>query len=260
MKILFILFISVLAFAKVGEVLIVKGNALIERSEMSIKAKNNMDLYRKDIVQTKDGRLQMHFMDNTVISLGTESRFVIKEYIYNDATKASAATFKIEIGFVKTITGAIGKMIPEMFVLETSSASIQPHGTIWSVNVDKNSERFEVQEGEIVISFKDLNQQEIELRAGEALDVQLDSKNNNKILKTTKEAINKELETDKKSSIERTIDNAGAQNKEEMNIHKGTRISADGTLIVNDNLDDGNNGHGNDPDGVDPSNPGKSKK
>ncbi len=257
-NILLVVLLSTLALAEVGEVTTIKGEASVDRFTKSIKVTNNMELLKKDIVETQDGRLQMHFNDNTVISLGRESRFVIKEYIYNDGTETAAATFKIEKGFVKTITGAIGKMIPQMFALETSATTIHPHGTIWSVDVSKNTERFEVQEGKIVIAFKDSTEKSIELHSGEALELKLDDKNNKKVLKRTVQSMKTNTKYENKTSVEQSIDETTANNIEEIGINAGTTVNDDGILEIEPGVvDDGNNGHGNNPEGLDPSNPGK---
>ncbi len=77
-KIILIALIATLAMADIGKVTVVKGNAFVERDIKVIKAHNNMGLMEQDIVETNQGRLQMYFNDKTVISLGRESRFVIK--------------------------------------------------------------------------------------------------------------------------------------------------------------------------------------
>ena len=101
-KILLITAIAVLALADIGKITVVKGDAFINRDVKAIKAYQPMPLFKQDIVETKQGRLQMHFIDNTVISLGRESRFIIKEYLYEENSEKVAATFEIEKGFIKT--------------------------------------------------------------------------------------------------------------------------------------------------------------
>ena len=166
-KIILIALMATLAMADVGKVAVVKGDASVERDMKFIKAHNNMGLLKQDTVETAEGRLQMHFKDNTVISLGKESRFVIKEYLYEENSQKVAATFRIEKGFIKTITGAIGKVMPDLFVLETSTTKITPHGTIWNVEVNDESEIYKVLEGRVTLAFNDGLDRKIELLAGE---------------------------------------------------------------------------------------------
>jgi hypothetical protein len=91
-KILLLTLMAVLAIANVGEVTVVKGEAYVYRDKSDLEAQNKMGLLKLDIVQTKAGRLQMQFIDNTVISLGRESRFRIKEYLYQENSNDSAAS------------------------------------------------------------------------------------------------------------------------------------------------------------------------
>ncbi|QOY54902.1 FecR domain-containing protein [Candidatus Sulfurimonas marisnigri] len=266
---LLIAIMSTLLLAEIGKVIVVNGEASIERDVKVIKVNNDMGLFKQDIVETGDGRLQMHFNDNSVISLGKESRFIIEEYLYVNDYNRVAATFKIEKGFVKTITGAIGKMMPELFVFETSTTKITPNGTIWSVKVDENSEEYIVNEGKITLSFNDNKERVIELNAGESMILEVGSLGANKVVKGFKKV--KIAKNDKKNSKEESslneesvYENSVEQNNaviiEDNNINEGTIVNEQGEIVEDPtSIDDGNNGHGNDPDGIDPSNPGKGK-
>ncbi len=168
-KALLILFLTTLAFGNIAEVTLVKGDAYVERGIDSLEAYNGMELLRYDTVQTGEGQLQMHFSDRSVISLAKESRLVIKEYLYSQDSKNTAATFKIEKGFIKIITGSIAKMMPEFFVMETPNTKITPYGTIWSIDLSEEKEIYRVLDGKIALVFNDGTERKIELLAGEML-------------------------------------------------------------------------------------------
>lgn len=244
-RILLMLLMATLAFGDIGKVTVVKGDASVRRDTLNLIAYNNMGLLTQDIVQTAQGRLQMRFNDKTVISLGRESRFVIKEYLYVENSKQIAATFKIEKGFVKTITGAIGKTMPDKFVLETSNTRITPHGTIWSVEVNDESEIYKVIQGRVTLAFDDGIERKIELLAGETASL--------------KKAIDGIVTSFKKSKITNRQVGSQYENDIEQNaalVSEDRRINASAMLDdPNSDNDDGNNGHGNDSDRVDESNP-----
>lgn len=240
-KILLIVLMSAVAIADIGQVTVVKGKAYVHRDKDAIKAKNAMALLTQDIVQTREGRLQMHFIDNTVISLGRNSRFRIKEYLYKENSTESTANFELSTGFIKTITGAISKLMPEHFVLHTKATEIVSNGTIWSVMIDDTSEEYKVIEGRITLSFNDGKEKSISLNAGESMILQIDSKNARKIAKSIKKSFNT-------SEYEKEIELNAAIINEEQGLNQDTAIDGDG-----------NKGHGNDPDGFDPDNPGKKK-
>ena len=76
----------------------------------------------------------------------------------------------------------------------------------------------------------------------------IDSKNPTKIVKSTKKSFGI-------TQYEKELERNAAVISEERILQQDTTIDADGNIIDGD----GNRGHGNDPDGVDPDNPGKKK-
>ena len=252
-KSILIILMSVLALADVGKIVLVKGDAVIQRDSQVIKANNNLGLLKKDIAETAQGRMQMIFNDNTVISLGRDSRFVIKEYLYVENSQNVAATFKIEKGFVKTITGAIGKIMPALFTMETSTTKITPHGTIWSVSVDDESEVYKVFEGRITLAFHYGVDKKVELNAGESAN-----------LKKSVDGIVTDFTKSKlsqhhiRSKYENRLETNEAIVRESQDINYGSIINSFGAIVDDGSgvYDDGNNGHGNDPGGVDFGHPG----
>ena len=227
-KSILIILMSVLALADVGKITLVKGDAVIQRDTRVIKASNDLGLLKKDVAETAQGRMQMMFNDNTVISLGRESRFVIKEYLYVENSQNIAATFKIEKGFVKTITGAIGKIMPNLFVMETSTTKIIPHGTIWSVEVKSEEELYSVLEGRVTLTFNDGKNQTVELYAGESAVLKI---SNGRVKSFTKSKLK----------------------KRHINFKYESRLETNEAIIRESQ--DINNGYGNSPAGVDSGDP-----
>lgn len=247
-KILLILLVATLAIADIGHISVVKGKAYVHRDRDALKAIHTMGLLTQDIVQTRDGRLQMQFIDNTVISLGRDSRFRIKEYFFKEDSTESAASFELTTGFIKTITGAISKLIPDNFILHTKATKIISNGTIWSVMIDETSEEYKVIEGRITLTFNEGKEKSVSLNAGESILLNIDSKNPKKIAKSIKKSF-------VITEYEKELENNAAIMTEERGLNQDTTIDADGDIIDGD----GNKGHGNDPDGFDPDNPGKKK-
>src|SRR3972149_8967136 len=74
------------AFAEenIGKVLALKGKAVVERDKEKITAKKNQSLLLKDTVSTmKASRTKMRFIDDSILTLGENSKVAIKEYIYS---------------------------------------------------------------------------------------------------------------------------------------------------------------------------------
>jgi hypothetical protein len=246
---LLIFFATTLLFGEIGQVTVVRGEASVERDLKNIKVYTYMGLFNQDVVRTKQGRMQIQFNDNTVISLGRDSKFVIKEYFYAPGSDKVNATFKIEHGFVKTITGIIGKMMPEMFILETSVTKIRPNGTIWSVRVDESGEYYSVSEGKITLNFKDTEDRVVELVAGESMSISIDSSGSENTVKSFQKnyTIQQKVETVAKDSTDSTYENRvekeSSSLREEQDINKGTSVDDTGKVVG-----DSSNGHGNKPE------------
>jgi hypothetical protein len=168
---------------------------------------------------------------------------------------------ELESGFIKTITGAISKLMPENFVLHTKSTKIVSNGTIWSVMINNESEEYNVIEGRITLSFKSNGKEKsVSLKAGESIRLETASKNVTKVTK----------KSPKTSQMDKELERNTAIIAEQRFLNDDTSINSDGNIVFTDDsvlldsegdpvFDDGNNGHGNDPDGLDPSNPGKKK-
>ena len=124
-----LLVFTLYVFAQVaGVITAVGGEAYIQRNTKLLPAKIGMDVYNKDMLVTKEGRLQVEFKDRTVINVGKESRFSVKEYLF-EGTNAKA-DFNMAKGFFRTITGKIGKIAPKKFKIETKNSTIGIRGTI----------------------------------------------------------------------------------------------------------------------------------
>ncbi|MCV6606819.1 MAG: FecR family protein [Campylobacterales bacterium] len=83
-----------------------------------------------DIVITKQkSRAFIEFNDKTVINLGRESEFIIKDYLYDEAKKEASSEFEIPKGAFKAITGGIGKINPDKFKIKTRTSTIGIRGT-----------------------------------------------------------------------------------------------------------------------------------
>lgn len=120
---------SSLAFASIGKVSLVKGEAFAQRSGQKLLLENGAAIEEKDTVSTsKEARIQLIFNDNTVITLGSLSEFKVEEYLSDSV--APKAKFKFNQGVFKTITGKIGKTAPKNFTLETKTATIGIRGTV----------------------------------------------------------------------------------------------------------------------------------
>lgn len=161
---LFIVLCLTFLEAKIATVVALKGDVIIQRNGEFTMAKLNSKVEERDIITTKkDARVQLLFSDNTMISIGKNSTFGIKEYLF-DLGKKPKLAFKFGYGTFKAITGKIGKLNPRGFKLETKTASIGIRGTIVEIESDQENETFLVPKGKIELK---IGTQTIILSAGQ---------------------------------------------------------------------------------------------
>ena len=150
--IILFLFLTILN-AQIAKVTAIKGDVLIKSAGQYKIAKLNSPINKLDTITTeKNARIQLVFQDNTMISIGKNSTFSIKEYIY-DLGKKPKVAFKFGYGTFKSITGKIGKLNPKGFKLESKTATMGIRGTIIDLDLSEEEEIYLVPEGKIELKI-----------------------------------------------------------------------------------------------------------
>ena len=173
LKLLLFFLFSVTIFANIGNIMALRGSATVQRNNpiTLLPAKAGMKLLQGDRILTKaKTRVQVILRDNTIITIGANSNFEFNSFIY-DGTKNSQLKIKARRGFFRSVTGKIGKLAPERFTVETSSATIGIRGTDFSVNISDDSETYKCYQGAIRVFISDVFQ---DLVAGEVFEFRLD--------------------------------------------------------------------------------------
>lgn len=121
----------------VGIVKSVAGDVLIVRNNSSLKAVTNMNLMILDTVKTgSDGRVGMILEDDTVISMGSNSRITIENFMFQPNEHKLSFIARIFHGTASFISGQIAKLAPHQVHIETPYATIGTRGTQFLVKVD----------------------------------------------------------------------------------------------------------------------------
>lgn len=127
---LIFLFITVIAFANVGLVVMVEGDVIIDRKDVQLNARKGMKLEKADIITTiGKSKIQLEFLDKTVVNLGKDSTFNIEDYFINEQKNNIKANFSIAKGTFKVATGLISKVSPNNFQLKSRTTTIGIRGT-----------------------------------------------------------------------------------------------------------------------------------
>ena len=172
-KLLLMFVMSVFVFASIAQVTAVRGEANIEREGKKIPIKFGTQIEQSDnIITSATAKLQVRFEDGTIITVGKDSNISMKDYKFDPAKKENnKASFGIEKGLFKVVTGGIGKMNPEKFKLKTQTATMGIRGTELSIN-DKGPEGTVVgcSQGAISVTSNDTGAS-VPVPAGQMTDV-----------------------------------------------------------------------------------------
>lgn len=163
----FLIFLTlsfVFLHANIGSVSMLNGKVLLTRDAQVSNLKIGDAVKEGDKINTfSKSRLQIIFNDDTVISIGKNSEYIVESY--SDTSDANLE-MRLNRGFLRTVSGKIGKMAPERFKLKTKNATIGIRGTGWLTYVEGDVEKYLCFSGEIVANTPD---GVFNVRAGEML-------------------------------------------------------------------------------------------
>jgi hypothetical protein len=115
-----------------GEVIV------IHESKNTNKLKVGDKIFVKDIINTStNSTIGLIFEDNTLISIGSNSKFSVDEYLFEPAEKKVKFGSNLLKGTMACITGLIPKINPEAMTIKTKSASIGIRGTYFVVEAEE---------------------------------------------------------------------------------------------------------------------------
>ncbi|EDZ63465.1 hypothetical protein SMGD1_1728 [Sulfurimonas gotlandica GD1] len=137
--ILLILFLAFNLFAKdVATITGLNGKAFVERDSSKIELSLGDKLQEKDTIVTNDkAKVQIIFKDETIVTIGKNSNFSINEYLFEDSQEP-VAKFGMLKGAMRAITGRIGKVAPDKFMVKTKTATMGIRGTNFSLLVGED--------------------------------------------------------------------------------------------------------------------------
>jgi hypothetical protein len=124
--------------ADVGEIKVVKGGAHLERGAERLALRPGMPVQESDKVVTgADGTVGITFADNSLLSIGPESRFAIDRYVFDSTTHAGQFDSTLSKGSLAVISGRMVKQSPEAMKIRTPSSIMGVRGTEFVVKVDE---------------------------------------------------------------------------------------------------------------------------
>lgn len=112
-----------------------KGSVTVTREGKAFPASTGTKLVVGDILRTgPDGSLGVILRDNSTLSLGPDSSFVIETFLFSPAKGELGLVARLTRGTMAYISGLIGKLAPESARFDTPTASIGIRGTYFAVS------------------------------------------------------------------------------------------------------------------------------
>ena len=123
--------------AQIGQVIAIRGQAVaIDQMKVSRVLGLKTKINTGELIKTsKRSRLQIMFADNTIVSLGPVSEFMVKDYAWDAKKQQGKMTSQVNEGVFRVLGGSITKTSPQNFTTETPSATIGIRGSIYAGKV-----------------------------------------------------------------------------------------------------------------------------
>ena len=117
----------------VGKVIAIRGNVSAVSSDLvSKKLFLKAPVFLHDTIKAEQGRIQLMFEDNTLITLGRNSQMKITKYLWKPGDTDSAMETRINEGSFRIMGGAITRIAPNNFKTNTPSGTIGIRGSIYA--------------------------------------------------------------------------------------------------------------------------------
>lgn len=115
----------------------VEGEVRVQRGEQQIAGVVGLPLYASDTIVTgKNGSAGITFDDNTLMSLGPASRFVIDRFQFNSTTHEGRFESTLKKGRVAVVSGKIAKHEQDAMTVRTPSSVLGVRGTEFIVEAE----------------------------------------------------------------------------------------------------------------------------
>jgi len=245
-KLLWLLAMSVFLFGYVGKITALVGEAYVIRGADKLPLKLGSEIDNKDIILTsKNTKLQIMFKDDTIVTLGENSKFIVEDYFFEETKNEKNSKFKnlsvspdnkkpnlklrLSHGVMRALSGKIGKIAPQKFRIETKNVSIGIRGTYFAVKFQKNTSVVSVLEGKVFVIDK-LNNKIFDLAGGETLILKA-SKNAKPVIKKSGAVNAASLD-----SPAGAADAVAEQKSSEIAQNVAANASAEASAVENDNV------------------------
>ncbi len=129
---------TAIAGETIGMVRFVSGDASVTRGEKSLQAAVGLKVMAGDTLVTgRDGSLGLILRDDSSLSIGPESRLLLRSFQFSPSEGKFDLVTRISRGTMAYLSGLIGKLAPEKARFETPTATIGIRGTRFALKVEE---------------------------------------------------------------------------------------------------------------------------
>jgi hypothetical protein len=122
----------------IGSVRTVSGEAFVERQGRRMPAHIKLRIKQNDALVTgSDGALGVILRDDTILSVGPNSRLIIDRFLFSPSEKKFGLITTLLKGTASYLSGLIEKLSPGSVRMKTPVATIGTRGTGYAVKVDQ---------------------------------------------------------------------------------------------------------------------------
>lgn len=125
------------AEAAIGQIKSASGEVTILRGGVSQKAAAGDRVFQADVLATgPDGSVGITFADNSMMSLGPDSRLSLDQFVFDTTTHEGVFDSSLSRGTLAVKSGQIVKQTPEAMKVRTPGALLGVRGTEFVVRAD----------------------------------------------------------------------------------------------------------------------------
>ena len=132
--------VSVAAEVPIGQIKTETGSVSVERGGTAKPLAIGDHVFEADTIVTADGTVGITFADNSMMSLGPNSRLSLDQFHFNTTTQNGVFNSSLKKGTLAVKSGQIVRQTPEAMHVRTPAALLGVRGTEFAVSADGQSQ------------------------------------------------------------------------------------------------------------------------
>lgn len=127
---------AAIAAQPIGQIKTETGSATVERGGVAKPAAIGDHVYQADTIVTADGTVGITFVDNSMMSLGPNTRLSLDQFNFDTTTHEGVFSSSLQKGTLAVKSGQIVRQTPEAMHIRTPAALLGIRGTEVVVRAD----------------------------------------------------------------------------------------------------------------------------